>query len=128
MEDKLKEIGTENGADSKTQEVVPVGYADDATIAAWKTQHKMKRIPEVWATDDDDQPHVTYFKQPDIEHLQLLANKAKKDQEVEAMQLLFNTLRIGGSEDVLNDYSMKLQCFDGLGKIFKKKESVVKKR
>lgn len=108
--------------------VFPIGYLNDSQIAAVKAQTKKKYIHEVQTIDDDEQAHVTYFTKPELDQLQMLASYAKKEQEMEGLAILFNTCRVGGSDEVLTDDEMKVSAYKALSQIFKRREAVVKKR
>lgn len=113
---------------SKAEEKQPIGYADQAQIDAWKAQYNLKHVPEITTVDEDENEHVTYARKPDLDQLQMLADYAKKSQEFKGLQVMFNTLRLGGSEEVLKNDEMKLAAMGAVGKLFKKQEAVVKKR
>lgn len=106
----------------------PIGHLDDAAIAALKTKHKQKYIHEILTVDEDESEHVTYVTKPSIDHLQILADYAKKNEEIKGLLVLFNTCRVGGSDAVLEDDEMKLSACKSLAQIFKRREAVVKKR
>lgn len=105
-----------------------IGYANDAQIEQWKIKYNLKHIPEIITIDDDGTKHATYAKKPNLELLQMLAQYAKKDQEIKGLEILFNTLRIGGSETVIDDDEMKLAAMGKIGQLFKQKEATLKKR
>ena len=106
----------------------PIGYLKDDALNALKTKLKVKNLHEIVTTDDDEQEHVTYVKKPSLEHIQLLADYAKKSQEIKGLEVLFNTCRVGGSDEVLEDDEMKISAFKALATIFKSREAVIKKR
>jgi hypothetical protein len=112
----------------KEKEEIVIGFLDDSQLQALKTQHKVKYIHEVITEDEDGGKHATYFKKPELKHLELVAAYAKKEKAMEGMEVLFNTCRLSGSEAVLVDEEMKSAAYADLGKIFKKRETVVKKR
>jgi hypothetical protein len=121
--------------EKKTQEIevtetpiFPIGYLDDNQLAALKSQKKVKYIHEVITANEDDEHHVTYFTKPTMDQLQMLASYAKKDQSEEGMEILFNTCRVAGSDEVLTDDEMKVSAFKALAGIFKRREAVIKKR
>lgn len=124
--DKLERIIM--NTDETPEEKKPIGWVDDNQINAWKSVHKQRFIHEIVVNDDDDEPHVTYLRKPNLENLQMLASYAKKDKEIEGLKLLFNTIRIGGSEEVKEDPEMYLAAMSAAGQLFKKKEAQVKKR
>ena len=117
---------------NKTQEtkqiVDPIGYLNDDQLNALKAQKATKYIHEVITVDDDEQLHATYFVKPRLDHLQVLADYAKKDQEMAGLAILFNTCRVGGSEEVLVDDEMKASAYKALAQLFKRREAIVKKR
>jgi hypothetical protein len=113
---------------TEKQQKEAIGYLDDANIAALKAQKSVKSIHEVFTIDDDEQEHVTYFTKPTLDHLQVLADYAKKDKEMEGLATLFNTCRVAGSPDVLTDDEMKASAYKALAQLFKRREAVVKKR
>lgn len=113
---------------SKATEKQPVGYADQAQIDAWKSQYNLKHVPEITTVDEEGDEHVTYARKPDLDQLQMLADYAKKNQEFKGLQVMFNTLRLGGSDPVLEDPEMKLAAMGAVGKLFKRQEAKVKKR
>ncbi|MEH6405764.1 MAG: hypothetical protein V7767_00640 [Leeuwenhoekiella sp.] len=110
--------------DTKT----PIGYADDAQINAWKSQHHLKYVPEITTVDEDGNEHVSYVKKPSLQLIQMLADHAKRNQELKGLELMFNTLRLGGSEEVLTDDEMKMAAMAATGKLFKRQEATLKKR
>lgn len=108
--------------------VNPIGFLSDAELATLKNQKGTKYIHEVITIDDDEQTHATYFTKPTLDHLQVLADYAKKDEEMTGLATLFNTCRVGGSADVLTDDEMKASAYKALAQLFKRREAVVKKR
>lgn len=119
--------------ESKTAEQIetvldPIGYLNDGELTALKAQKATKYIHEVITVDDDEQTHATYFTKPTLDHLQVLADYAKKGEEMAGLEILFNTCRVGGSTDVLNDDEMKASAYKALAQLFKRREAVVKKR
>lgn len=106
----------------------PIGYAEQAQVDAWKEKYKLKYLPEITTTDEDGQEHVTYVKKPNLELLQLLANKAKVNQEIKGLEMVFQAVRIGGSEEVLADEDMKYDAMIATGKLFRRTEAKLKKR
>lgn len=119
MEDKVKEIETI---------VDPIGYLSDAELTALKAKKGTKYIHEVITIDDDEKTHATYFTKPTLDHLQVLADYAKKDQEMTGLATLFNTCRVAGSDEVLIDDEMKASAYKALAQLFKRREAIVKKR
>ncbi|WP_329804363.1 hypothetical protein [Flavobacterium facile] len=105
-----------------------VGYLDDNALAALKTKNKLKNVTEVITEDEDGVKHATYFKKPELEHLELLAKYTKKEEAIKGLQILFNTCRVAGSDEVLTDDEMRSAAYQDLAKIFKKRETIVKKR
>ena len=113
----------------ETEKVVdPIGYLNDIQLTALKATKSTKYIHEVITIDDDEQTHATYFTKPTLDHLQVLADYAKKDQEMVGLAILFNTCRVGGSEEVLVDDEMKASAYKALAQLFKRREAIVKKR
>lgn len=110
------------------EENKPVGYASQEQIDAWKDKYKLKSIPEITTVDDEGVEHVTYVKKTTLDLLQLLATKAKQNQELKGLEMVFDAVRIGGSEEVLSDEMMKMDAMAGVGKLFKRKEARLKKR
>lgn len=110
------------------EEKKPIGWVDDAQINAWKSMHKQRFIDEIFVNDDDGNEHVTYLRKPNLENLQMLASYAKKDEEINGLKILFNTIRLGGSDNVKEDPEMYLAAMSAAGKLFKQKETKVKKR
>lgn len=108
--------------------VTPIGYLSDAEIDGIKRQRKVKRVHEVITIDEDEETHATYFLKPDLEQLQLLADYAKKGEEMSGLKVLFNTCRVGGSDAVLTDDEMKASAYKALAQLFQRREAVVKKR
>lgn len=106
----------------------PIGYAEDSQIEAWKSQYNLKRVHEILTTDEEGNEHVTYSRKPNLEMLQMLADHAKKNQEFKGLEVMFNTLRLGGSDEVMKDDEMKLAAMGAVGKLFRKQEAKVKKR
>lgn len=112
----------------KTPKINPIGYLDDNALNTQKAQSKVKYLHEVITTDDEEVEHATYFKKPTLEHLQVLADYAKKNQEMKGLEILFNTCRVCGSEEVINDDEMKSSAYKELAQIFKRREAYTKKR
>ena len=114
---------------NKIETVVdPIGYLSDAEMTALKAQKATKYIHEVITVDDDEQTHATYFTKPTLNHLQVLADYAKKGEEMKGLEVLFNTCRVAGSADVLTDDEMKSSAYKALAELFRRREAVVKKR
>ncbi|MCH4824297.1 hypothetical protein ML462_14065 [Gramella lutea] len=105
-----------------------IGYADQAQIDEWKQKHKCKFIHEITTEDDEGNKHVTYVKNPSLDLLQLLASKAKQNQELTGLKLVLEGVRLGGSQEILEDDMLKLSVMKAVGSLFKRKESDVKKR
>lgn len=105
-----------------------IGYQDDAQLDAWKKTWKTKVIHEIETVDEAGDSHFSYVRKPELEHIQLLANHAKKDNEVEGLASMFKAIRVGGSKEVLNDSEMLLSAAGKAGAIFKKREAKIKKR
>lgn len=105
-----------------------VGYLDDIALNALKAKNKIKFAHEVITEDEDGVKHATYFKKPELKHLELLASYAKKDEPFEGLEILFNTCRISGSEEVCTDDEMRSAAYQDLALIFQKRETIVKKR
>ena len=129
----MENLQPQEKADSQVQAVdenqpVIEGYLDDNALSALKSEKNTKYIHEVVTSDDDNVLHATYFLKPTLEQLQVLANYAKKDQEMEGLKILFNTCRVAGSATVLIDDEMKAASYKALAQLFKRREAVVKKR
>lgn len=105
-----------------------VGYLDDKGIESLKKEHKVKNVHECITENEEGEKHATYFKKPTLEHIEALASYAKKGEEIKGLGILFNTCRIGGSADVIEDDEMRLAACGELAKLFKKREAIVKKR
>lgn len=119
--------------ESKTAEQIetivdPIGYLNDAALTTLKAQKGTKYIHEVITVDDDEETHATYFLKPNLDQLQMLADYAKRSEEMDGLKILFNTCRVGGSEAVLTDDEMKASAYKALAQLFKRREAVVKKR
>ena len=108
--------------------VDPIGFLNDTELVTLKAQKATKYIHEVITIDDDEQTHATYFLKPTLDHLQVLADYAKKGEEMTGLAILFNTCRVAGSADVLTDDEMKASAYKALAQLFKRREAVVKKR
>jgi hypothetical protein len=127
MEDKKETI--ENQEVEATETIVdPIGYLSDCELTTLKTKNRTKYIHEVITIDDDEQTHAIYFLKPTLDQLQMLADYAKKEQEMDGLKILFNTCHVGGSPDVLTDDEMKASAYKALAQLFKRREAVVKKR
>lgn len=111
-----------------SEEKKPIGYLEDAEFEALKVQTKQKNLHEIETEDDEGEKHVTYVKKPSLDNLQMLADYAKKNQEIKGLEVLFNTCRVGGSNAVLEDDEMRIAAMRVLAAIFKRREAVVKKR
>lgn len=109
-------------------EITPIGYADQTQIDEWKAKHKAKFIHEIIAEDDEGNKHATYVKKPTLDLLQLLATKAKQNAELKGLEMVFTAIRLGGSEELMQDDLLKLNAMTAVGKMFKRKEVEVKKR
>lgn len=102
-----------------------IGAATEQQIAAWKTKYPSG----VWAittTDDDGNAHVTYVRKPDIQVLGAAAKYAESDP-VKSGEIMFNSLRLGGSESVETDAPMLMAAVGKIGELFKLKEADIKK-
>lgn len=106
----------------------PIGWVDDAQINAWKAQHKCKNIPEVITPEDDETEHVTYFKTAGIDELILLGTYTKKGEEIKGLKVLFNTLRLGGSQDVVDFAELNKSAIMAFSGILKGAQSKLGKR
>ncbi|MEO6176942.1 MAG: hypothetical protein ABIP27_17445 [Flavobacterium circumlabens] len=124
----LKETSVSQVQTAEENKPVIEGYLDDNALSALKSEKNTRYIHEVITTDDDEVSHATYFLKPTLEQLQVLANYAKKDQEMEGLKILFNTCRVAGSAAVLIDDEMKAASYKALAQLFKRREAVVKKR
>jgi len=126
----IKEIEakTAKKGDEAPKKPNPIGYADQAQIDEWKAKHKAKFIHEIISEDDDGFEHSTYVKKPTLELLQLLATKAKQNQELKGLEMVFTAIRLGGSDELIQDDMLKLNVMTAVGKMFKRKEVEVKKR
>lgn len=101
------------------------GTATAEQIAAWKLKHPSG----VWAvitTDDDGNAHVTYVRKPDIQVLGAAAKYAESDP-VKSGEIMFNSLRLGGSEAVAEDAQMLMAAVGKIGELFKLREAELKK-
>ncbi|MEO7977775.1 hypothetical protein [Flavobacterium sp.] len=123
----MENLQPKETTDIQTENVIQ-GYLDDNALSGLKSQKNTKYIHEVITSDDDDVMHATYFLKPTLDQLQVLANFAKKDQEMEGLKVLFNTCRVAGSEAVLIDDEMKAAAYKALAQLFKRREAAVKKR
>jgi hypothetical protein len=112
----------------KVEEKKPIGWVDDSQINAWKAQHKCKSIPQVITPEDDETDHVTYFKTAGIDELILLGDYTKKGQEIKGLKVLFNTLRIGGSQDVVDYAELNKSAIMAFSGILKGSQSKLGKR
>jgi hypothetical protein len=128
MENQKPTSSLEGDLSKEVIVVLPIGYLDDNGINALKTQKGVKYIHEVITVDDDNETHATYFLKPSLDQLQMLADYAKKSEEMDGLKILFNTCRVGGSEAVLTDDEMKASAYKALAQLFKRREAVVKKR
>lgn len=100
------------------------GKATDAEIEVWKGKHK--NVFEFVQTDEDGNVHYTYCRKPKLPDIQLASQYADKDP-IKGGITMFNSCRLGGSEEVVNDDEMKLGVIAKLGKLFKKVEASEKK-
>lgn len=105
-----------------------IGYLDDKGIEALKKEHKCKNVHECITENEDGEKHATYFKKPSLDHIDALASFAKKGEEIKGLGVLFNTCRLAGSPEVIEDDEMRLAACGELAKLFKKREAIVKKR
>lgn len=104
------------------------GWLDDAALDAAKASAKVKNLHEVITVDEEGQQHATYFKKPELKHLELVAKMAKEGKASEGLEILFNTCWVAGSEAVKTDEEMKAAANKELAQIFKVRETQVKKR
>jgi hypothetical protein len=128
MKDKKQDVAENQEIEAIETIVDPIGYLSDAELTALKAQKGTKYIHEIVTIDDDEQTHATYFLKPSLDHLQVLADYAKKGEEMVGLATLFNTCRVGGSPEVLTDDEMKASAYKALAQLFKRREAVVKKR
>lgn len=97
----------------------PIGSVEQTQIDAWKKQYKTRRISTVIVKDDDGNLHISYFRKPDFEHIGLLRKKSKNEEELDALKTITNTLRIGGSDEVMEDYHMCFGTMQSVGELLK---------
>jgi len=114
--------------DEAPKKPFPIGYADEAQLNAWKEKHKRKSIYEIISEDEEGVEHATYVKSPTLDLLQLLATKAKQNAELTGLKLVLEGVRVGGSDELMEDEMHKLSVMTAVGKMFKRKENKVKKR
>lgn len=70
--------------------------------------------------------HYTYIKKPDLTIIAAAAKYAE-DDPVKSGVIMFNSTRVGGSDEVLTDDEMKLGVIGYVGSIFKAVEAEGKK-
>jgi len=97
----------------------PIGHVEPSQIDAWKNEYKTRKINTVIVQDEEGNSHISYFRQPDFEHLTLLNSKARKGQELEGLKTITTTLRIGGSDEVMGDYHMAFGTIQSVGELLK---------
>lgn len=102
-----------------TKQAKPIGQVGQSEIDDWKRKYKTRRINTVIVKDEDGNSHITYFRQPEFEHLGLLTKKAKNDEELDALKTITTTLRIGGSDEVMSDYHMCFATVQSVGELLK---------
>ena len=72
----------------------PIGYVEDEQINAWKAKYNLKYIPEITVVDEDGNEHVSYVRKPKMKQLQMLADFAKKDEEIKGLTLMLSLIHI----------------------------------
>lgn len=96
-----------------------IGQVDEAQIQAWKKEYQTPTINFVVTEDDDGNKHITYLKQPSFDHLDILTAKSRKSKELEGLRTIFNSLRIGGSDEVSKNYHMHFSAIQAVGELLK---------
>ena len=100
-----------------------VGKATLDEIKAYKA--KYGEVHEIKSVRDNE-THYTYVKKPTLEHISASAKYAESDP-VHSGVLMFNSTRIGGSEEVSENSEMKLGVIQYIAQIFKVVEAEGKK-
>lgn len=88
-------------------------HIDAATVEAWKAKHRGLACIEV---EDCGEKFRAYFKRPDMKTLSLFAKMAKQD-EILAMNTLFDECYLGGDEIVKEDAVIKMSVFEKLSQV-----------
>ena len=102
-----------------------LGEISAQQINTWKNKYP-SGVYAISTQDDEGTTHLTYVRKPDINALSAAGKYAESDP-FKSGDLLFNTLRLGGSEQVVSDEEMRIGVIKALKKLFKIKEAEVKK-
>lgn len=81
-----------------------IGEAEPTQINMWK--NRFRRIYGIIVPDGDEQ-HVGYFRRPDMDVL-AAANRLRKEDQIKAVNVLFENCWLGGSEVMRNDAIVKM--------------------
>lgn len=100
-----------------------LGKATAAEITDLKAKHG--ELHEVISVKDGV-THFTYVKKPDLAIISAAAAYAESDP-VKSGEIMFNSTRVAGSEEVINDAELKLGVVKYIGGIFKVVEAEGKK-
>lgn len=102
------------------------GEASEAEIKKWKSAvgevHKIK----VKHTENENELHVCYVKKPDLDIIGASAKHAESDP-VLSLLIMFNSVWLGGSEEIKNNDEMKLGAMKLVKNIFKTVEGEIEK-
>jgi hypothetical protein len=99
------------------------GKATAEEIKALKAKHG--EIHEV-ISEKEGVKHYTYVKKPDLAIISAAASYAESDP-VKSGEIMFNSTRVAGSDEVITDAEMKLGVIQYIGGIFKIVEAQGKK-
>lgn len=80
------------------KENILIGKVDDKVIKEWKDKYTAGIYQLI--VEDKGEEHVAYFRNPDIDDLNLAAGCATKEKPLDYFKALIAETKIGGSEEV----------------------------
>lgn len=100
-----------------------IGQASATEITALKAKHG-----EVYEATSikEDKKHFTYVKKPDLQVISAAAAYAESDP-IKSGEVMFNSTRVAGSEEVVEDAELKLGVIKYIGTLFQIVEAAGKK-
>ncbi len=97
-----------------------IGKASAEQIKQWKA--KYGDIYVFASVDENGNTHYTYVKKPDLNIISAAAKYAT-DDPIKSGEVMLNSIRLGGSDRVMDDTSMILGIFEKLGELTKKAQT-----
>lgn len=97
-----------------------IGKATAEQIKQWKAQYN--EVYVFTSVDDNGDIHYTYVKKPNLNIISAAAKYAV-DDPIKSGEVMFNSIRLGGSEKVSEDTPMMLGIFEKIGELTKKAQT-----